>query len=53
MIPKREGFKGELFMGINPTHIPEIIIIVYNLLLFVECSQSQSLNSCKRVGVSE
>ena len=30
MIPQREEFKGELFMGINPTHIPEIIIIVYN-----------------------
>ena len=29
---KREGSKGELFMGINPTHIPEIIIFVYNLL---------------------
>jgi hypothetical protein len=31
-IHKREGYKGELFMGINPTNIPEIIIFVYNLL---------------------
>ena len=38
-------------MGINPTHIPEIIIIVYNLLFAVECSQSQSFVLCKRVGV--
>jgi hypothetical protein len=26
---RERGFKGELFMGINPTHIIEIIIIVY------------------------
>jgi hypothetical protein len=48
---RERGPRGILFMGINPTHIPEIIIIVYNLLFVVECSQSQSLNSCKRVGV--
>jgi hypothetical protein len=29
---KREGSKGELLMGINLTHIPKIIIFVYNLL---------------------
>ena len=32
MIPQEIGSMGELFMGINPTHIPEIIIFVYNLL---------------------
>ena len=29
---EREGSKEELFMDINPTHIPKIIILVYNLL---------------------
>jgi hypothetical protein len=31
---KREGSKWELFMGMNPTHIPKFIIntIVYNLV---------------------
>jgi hypothetical protein len=29
---ERGGSNGELFMGINPTHIPEIIIFVYNPL---------------------
>jgi len=48
---EREGSKEELFMDINPTHIPKIIIMLYNLLFVVECSQSQLLNSCKRVGV--
>jgi hypothetical protein len=34
LFQKREGFKGELFMGINPTHLPEIIIFMYNLSFF-------------------
>jgi len=35
MIPQereRERSKGELFMCINPTHIPKIIIIVYKFI---------------------
>jgi hypothetical protein len=49
---KRErGPRGILIMGINPTHFPKIIIIVYNLIFTVECFQSQPLNSCKRVCV--
>jgi hypothetical protein len=29
---ERDGSKGELLMGINPTHTPKIIVFVYNLL---------------------
>jgi hypothetical protein len=53
MIPQeREGFKGELLMGINPTHIPELLSLCITFYLLIECMRIQSFNSCKRMGVS-
>jgi hypothetical protein len=46
----REGAKGELFMGIDP-NLHSLFLLHINLLFIVECPLSQSLNSCKRVGV--
>jgi hypothetical protein len=45
MIPQeRGGYKGELFMGINPTHIPKLLfIIVYNLLLLLSVPKANHL----------
>jgi hypothetical protein len=48
---RERGPRWKYSWDIDPTHIHKIIIIVYNLLFVFECSQSQSLNSCKRVGV--
>jgi hypothetical protein len=53
MIPQERGVQGGSYACVLiQTHILEIILsLCINLLFDVECSHSQSLNSCKRVGV--
>jgi hypothetical protein len=51
-IMTKRGSKGELPMYINSTHFPKLVICIQNFYFFIECSQIQSLNTCKRVGVS-
>jgi hypothetical protein len=40
-------------MYINSTHFLKSVIVYESSKFLIECSQSQSLNTCKRVGVSD
>jgi hypothetical protein len=52
MIPQENGLKEVSFMDINPNpHFLVLLLFYINLIFAIECSQSQSLNSCKRVDV--
>ena len=51
-IMNKRGPRRKLPMYIDLTHFPKFVICILTFPFLIECSQSQSLNTCKRMGVS-
>jgi len=51
-IMAKRDTRGGLPMYLNSTHFPKFSICIWTFQFMIECSEIQSLNGCKRVGVS-
>jgi hypothetical protein len=47
----KRGPRGKLIMGVNSTHLLNLLSLGINYNFMFECMKDQSLNSCKKVGV--